>query len=104
MEHFDPRVIQVEILEIIKLLQDKVARVVQQIASGMRVYKIQEHLERDSIVQILTRMNLKAEVDVIPVEEIENRNPAFCQFAESRLYQSGRPLRPRIQKRPCECA
>ena len=49
-------------------------------------------------------MDLIAEVDASIFVGVEDGFPAFRQLLERRFDQSGRTLRPRIKKRPGECA
>src|SRR5256884_1443849 len=100
VEHADPLVIQVDILEIVELLQHEMAGIVQEIAALVPADAIEKHLERHAVVQILTGMDLEAEVDACFVERVENRPPAPRQLVERRLDQTRRPLGPGIEIRP----
>src|SRR5438094_4377566 len=60
VKHFDAAVIQVDELQVIKLLQHEMAGVVENIASRMLSHALEKHFKRDPIIQILARMNLKA--------------------------------------------
>src|SRR5229473_3877530 len=58
VKHLNPAVIQIDELQIIKLLQHEMTRVIKHIASRMIAHTLQEHFERHSIVQIFARMDL----------------------------------------------
>ena len=73
MKHPDALVIDVDEVQVVELLQHEVAGIVQDIAARVVVHALQEHLEGDAVVQILTRMDLVAEVDARLVEGIQDR-------------------------------
>ena len=104
MKHPDALVVDVDVVQVVELLQHEVARVVENVAALVVVHALQEHLEGDAVVQVLTRMDLVAEVDAGFVESIQDRAPAPCQLVERGLYQPRRALRPRIDERPGESA
>src|SRR5712691_7115484 len=60
MKHLDPLVVQVDKLQIIKLLQHEMARIKKYIASRVLAHALQKHFKRDPIVQIFARMDLEA--------------------------------------------
>src|SRR5438093_7331219 len=92
VEHADPLVIQVDILEVVELLQHEMAGMVQEIAALVPADAVEKHLEGHAVVQILTGMDLEAEVDARLLERVENRPPAPRQLIERRLDQTRRPL------------
>src|SRR2546426_10611590 len=94
VEHADPLVIDVDILEIVELLQHEMAGIVQEVATLVATDPVEEHLERHAVMQILARMDLEAEVDAGVLERVQNRAPAPRQLVERRLDQTRRPLRP----------
>src|SRR5690606_27519262 len=100
MEHPDAFVIKIDELQVIELLQHKVAGVVQDICPFVVPRRLQETLERDPIVQILTRMEFKTNVHPVLLKYIENRHPAVSELFKSCLYESARPLRPGINRMP----
>ncbi len=104
MEHFYPVVVHVDEPEIVELLQQEVARVVEDVAASMVRRAFKEHLERYAVVQILAGMDLVAEVAAGLVEGVEDRLPAPRQLVERGFDQAGRALRPRIDERPDEGA
>ena len=70
----------------------------------MVLHPLEKHFEADAIVQVLARVDLVTEVDTGRVKGIEDRPPAFRQFVEGRLDQSGRALRPGVDVGPGERA
>ena len=89
VEHPDALVIGVDEAEVVELLQDEVTGVVEQVAARMVAGALQEHLERDAVMQVLARMNLVAEVDFRPDRRHRGSVPALGQFVEGRLDQPG---------------
>ena len=63
MKHPDALVVDVDVVQVVELLQHEVARIVENIAALVAVHTLQEHLERDPVVQVLTRMDLVTDVD-----------------------------------------
>src|SRR5437016_5228121 len=100
VKHLDAAVVQVDELQVIKLLQHEMARVVENIASWMFSHPLEKHFKRGPIVQILARMNLKAQVHARFIKCIQDGPPPLCQLIKSRLNQPRWPLRPRINVRP----
>ena len=64
----------------------------------------EEHLEGDTVMQVLARMDLVADVDAVLVGVVQDRRPALCKFCKGGLDQARRALRPGIKKRPGERA
>ena len=102
MKHPDALVVDVDVVQVVELLQHEMAWVVENITAFVVVHTLQEHLERDPVVQILTRMDLITHVDPGFVERIQDRAPAPRQLVERGLDQPCRALRPRIDERPRE--
>ena len=100
VEHADARVVDVDEGEIVELLQHEMAWIVQDVAARMVAGPLEEHLERDAVVQILAGMDFVADVDARLVERVQDRLPARRQFVERGFDQAGRTLRPRIDVRP----
>src|SRR5262250_2168323 len=67
----DPLVVDVDELEIVELLDHIVARVVEDAAPIVVVEPLEEHLEGHAVVDVLARMDLKADIDARFVEGIE---------------------------------
>jgi len=55
-------------------------------------------------MQVFAGMDLKAEVDAVLIEDIENRLPALREFCECGFDEAVRPLWPRIDVGPCQRA
>src|SRR5882762_6866943 len=62
MKHLDAAVIQVDEFQVVELLQHKMARVIKYIAPSMIAHTLQEHFERDPIVQIFAGVDLEAQI------------------------------------------
>ena len=58
-------VIEIEKGEIVHLLQDHVARIVQNVGALVPAHRIEESLEGHAVVQILARMQLIADIDAV---------------------------------------
>src|SRR5207253_6174017 len=78
----------------------EMAGIVQEITALVPADAVEKHLEGHAVMQILTGMDLEAEVDARLLERIENRPPAPRQLIERRLDQTRRPLGPGIEIRP----
>src|SRR5690606_6720853 len=100
VKHADAFVIAVDEAEIIQLLQQQVARVVENLRARMLIDRIEEALEGGAIVQVLAGVDLEAQVDPGFIERIEDRPPAPRQFGEALLDQTARSLWPGIHVRP----
>ena len=100
VKHPDARMIDVDELQIVELLQQEMAGVIQNVAAPVIVHALQKHLKGDAIVQILARMDLVAEVDARLVEGIQDRRPAARQLVEGGFHQARGALRPRVDERP----
>ena len=79
-------------------------RVVDHVAPRVPVHPFEEHLEGRAVEQVLARMDLVADVDAGLVRGVEQRPPAPRQLVECGIDQPRRPLRPRIDERPGQCA
>src|SRR5919106_1071996 len=90
VERLDPLVVDVDEAEIIELLQEKMARVVVDAAARMVADPLEEHPEGGAVHQVLARMDLKADVDAVLVERVEDRPPAPCKLGKRGVDQAGR--------------
>ncbi len=104
VEHLDPVFVDVDIVEIIQALQHVMRRIVEHVGARMVLHPLQEHLERDAVMQVLTGMDLITHVDAVFVRMIEDRRPAAGKLVEGGLDQTGRALRPGIDVGPGERA
>src|SRR5579859_1741026 len=104
MKHFYAIVIEVDEFQIIKLLQNKMARIEQNVASFMILHALQEHFKTNSIVQILTGMNFITKIHSRSVKRIQNRHPSRRKIIERSLDKPWRALRPWIHIRPSQRA
>src|ERR1700678_321922 len=73
VEHFYSRVIQIDVLQVIQLLQHEVAWVIKKIAARMPLEPIQKHFEGRTIVNVFAGMNFETCIYIVLVEHIENR-------------------------------
>src|SRR5438477_361553 len=73
VDHADPLVIEIDILEIVELLQHEMAGIVEDIATLVTADAIEKHLERHAVMQILAGMDFVTQVDARLLERVENR-------------------------------
>src|SRR5258706_2856105 len=92
MQRLDARVVDVDELEVVELLQHEVRWVVVDAAARVVVDTLEEHLEGRAVEQVLARMQLEADVAAGGFERIEDRAPALRQLVERGFDQAGRPL------------
>ena len=104
MEHFDAFVVDVDERQVVQLLQDEVAWVVENVGAGVVLHFLQEPLEGHAVVQVFAGMDFVAAVHAVFLEHIENRPPTRGEFLKARLHQASGTLRPRIHHRPQQCA
>src|SRR5471030_264754 len=102
MESLDAVVINIDELKVVQLLQQKMTRIEQDVRSRMSVHSGKKTIERHTIVQILARMQLVANIHTGLIEGIQQRPPAPRQFFKRGRNKTLRALRPRIQIRPCQ--
>ena len=100
VESADARVIQVQELEIVELLQEKMTGIVKDSGAPVLPDCLQEALPGRAVVQVFAGVQLVTQVYVVVLKHIENRQPATAQLRKGLLNQAGRALRPRIVKRP----
>src|SRR5205085_1972097 len=93
-------VVIVDVLQIIELLQNKMAWIIQNIATLMLFCRFPEPFKCYAIVKVLARVNFVTQVDPVLVEGIQDWSPAFCKLFESILDETGRALRPWINRLP----
>ena len=72
MKHLDARVIEVDELQIVELLQYKMAGIEQHVTPGMVLHPLQEHFERDAIVQVFSGMDLETQIHSRFLKGIQN--------------------------------
>src|SRR5208282_6200089 len=80
VKHFNSRMVEIDKLQVVELLQHKMAGIVKQVAAGMLAHTFQEHFKRRAIVQILPRVNFKTKIDPGIVKRIKDRDPPFREF------------------------
>ena len=100
VKHLDALVVDVDERQIVELLQDEVARVVEDVGARMALHFLQEALESHAVVQILAWVDLVAAVHAVLLEDVENRPPAGGEFLKAGVHEAGRALRPRVHHRP----
>ena len=100
VKHFNAVVIEVDVFEIVELLDDEVARIVEEVAARVIVEALEKHFEGDAVVEIFAGVDLEAEIDVGFVEGVEDGAPAGGQFVEGGLDEAGGTLRPRVEVGP----
>ncbi len=92
--------IAVDEAQVVQLLQDEMAGVIEDPRPGMVVDRRQEALEGGAIVQVLARMQFEAEVDAFFAVDVEDGAPATSQLGEAFVHQTRRTLRPGIDIGP----
>src|ERR1700730_7195109 len=97
VKHPDPRMVCVDERQIIHTLEQEMARVVQHAAARMSANLLQEALKAHTVVKILARVDLIADVNAGSIEALEDWPPAPRQLPESLLHEAGRPLPPPVQ-------
>ncbi|MDT4857327.1 hypothetical protein FQZ97_917480 [compost metagenome] len=100
MQRLDARVVDVDELQVVQLLQQEVRGVVVDAAAGMVVDALQKHLEGGAVEQVFARMQFEADVAVGVFKGVEDRQPALGEFVECGFNQAGRTRWPGVQKRP----
>src|SRR5687767_11755490 len=85
MEHFYKRMIEVDVLQVIQLLEYKMAWIIQDVAARVLFSCFPKALKRNSIVQVLTRVYLITKIDSSFIEGIQNRKPSLCKFFKAIL-------------------
>src|SRR5207342_978461 len=103
-EGLDPLMVDIDVAQIIELLQHEMAGVVQKVRSRMLANTVEEHLEAGAVAEVLTRVDLIADVNAALIKSIENRTPARGQFIECSFDQPRWPLGPGVQVGPCQSA
>lgn len=93
----DALVIDVDERQIVELLQQEVRRIVVDLAARVTAERLQEHLERGAVEDVLAGMDFIADIDTVFVIDIKDRFPARRQFLEGFLDQPRRPLRPGVE-------
>ena len=77
--------IDVDELEIIQLLQDEMAWVVQDVTALVSADMFQKHFKSYTVMQIFAGMQFETQIDTGRVERVEDGLPPFCQFVESSI-------------------
>src|SRR5258708_21876217 len=96
VKHLDARVIEIDVLQIIKLLQNKMAGIKEDVAARMIAGALEKHFERHAVVQVFARMNLEAEIHSSSVKLVQNGLPARGQFVEGGFDPPRGHPRPRV--------
>lgn len=100
VKHFDARVVEVDELDVVELLEDEVAGVEENVCAGMIADAVEKHFERGAVVEIFTGMDFEAEVDAGAIEGVENGEPALGELVEGGFDEAGGALRPGIDVGP----
>ncbi len=104
VEHLDPLVIDVDVVEIVELLQTEMARVEQDVAAPVALHAVEEHLERRAVEQVFARVDFIAEIDAGFFIGVEDGEPALRELFERRFKKPRRALGPREEIGPGERA
>src|SRR5690606_13488686 len=92
--------VDVDVLQIIKLLQYEMAWVVKDIAACVFSGRLPESLKGHTIVKVFTRMDFITNINTCFIKGVEYGKPPFCEFLERIVNKSRRALRPRINSVP----
>src|SRR6266446_2923589 len=104
VKHLDALVVEIEVLQVIELLENKVTGIEEDVAAGMIACALEKHFKGYAIVQVFAGMNLEAKVHSRGVERVQDGLPARGQFVERGFDQSRRALRPGVHVGPSERA
>ncbi len=104
MEGSDAVVITIDEAEIIHVLQQHVAGIVEDLRARVMVDEGQESLEGGAVVQVLAGMELETQLDAGTVRLVEQWAPAPRQFVEGACDQPRGVWRIRIKERPRQAA
>src|SRR5690554_2086020 len=96
MEGTDALMIDVDKRQVVQLLQQKVAGIVQDIGARVVAHGFQKTLEADSVVQVFAGMQLVADVYAGRIEGVQYGQPATRQLGKRFLHQAGWALWPGI--------
>jgi hypothetical protein len=73
-----------------------VRRIVEDVARGVALHPLEEHLEGLAVEDVLAGMHLEAAVLAVLRKDVEDRLPALRELVERGLDEARRTLRPRI--------
>src|SRR5690242_15350665 len=104
MEHLYEGMIEVNVLQIVKLLEHEVTGIVQNVAARVLASRLPESLESNPVVKVFARMDLITDVDTCLVKGVQDWQPSLRQFFETVFDQSCRTLWPRVYCVPHERA
>ncbi len=96
--------IEVDELQIVDVLQKKMAGVKQDIAARVVIHLRQKSLKRDTVMQVFAGMYFITEVHTVMVKTIQHRQPASRQLSKRLIKQSFMVWRPGIEPGPGERA
>ncbi len=100
VEDADARVVAVDEAQVVHLLQQQVAGVVQDLRARVVVHHVEEAFKGRAVVQVLAGVDLEAQVHAAGVEGIQDRAPAAAEFGEGCIHQPGGALRPGVEVGP----
>jgi hypothetical protein len=96
--------VEVKKFEVIELLQDHVAGVIENIGARVVMDSCQKLLKRDAVMEVFARVQFEADVYTCFVERIKDRKPALAQFLKCFIDHACGALGPRVKERPGECS
>ena len=88
MEHLDDIVIDIDIRQVVQLLKDIVARIVEHAAARMVAGLGTEPFPCHTVVQVLTGVNLIADIHTHLIIGVEYGFPAFRELLEAGVDES----------------
>src|SRR5690606_18476373 len=92
--------VDVDVLQIIKLLQYEMAWVVKDIAACVFSGRFPESLKGHTIVKVFTRMAFITNINARVIKGVEYVKPPLRKLLERIVNKSRRALRPRINSVP----
>src|SRR5690606_582092 len=102
MERLDPLMVDVDKGEIVQLLQQEMRGIVVYVAALVASERIEKHFEGGTVENVLTWVNLVADIDAMVLVNIEYRLPSPGKLLEGFLDETGRALREWIKIRKGE--
>ena len=82
MEHLDPILVDVDVIQIIHALKHVMRWVIKHVASGVAIHPFKKHFKGGPVMQVFAWVYLIANVDVIGIGMVEDRTPPVRQFVK----------------------
>ena len=92
--------VEIDELEIVDLLQQEVAGIIEDVGARMAADRVQESFEGRAVMQIFARMDFETEIDPRLLERVEDRLPERGKAGKAFRYHSRGALRPGVKMGP----